>query len=471
MSSKANAVTAALFLTMAAATFESAMLFAALPKLIRHFGDPVTAGWLVTIHTLIGSAVVIVVGRLGDIFGRCGLLLLLLLIATAGSFLSAITGSFAVVLIGRAMQGASVPVLPLTIGILREALPTERIPVAIGLMGTAQGVGVASGLILGGAIVDNWNWHWLFVASGLLLAASWLSVKLFVPARQGNPPSGKIDWVQGLMPVPGIILVLLGISFSKQLGWLDHRIWGSVVLGIAIVAVWVKRSLNAPEPFIDLRLLATRNVAVINIISALLAVSTMQMIFLFSNYAQSPQWTMVGLGLTATAAGLINLPSNVIAFLGGPLSGWFSNKHGMGSPLLIGGLIAAAGWVWGIMLPTSLLEVILAVCVVSFGTAMLNSAIPNVIVASVPDARTGEAIGSLTVIRGMASSLGVQMIAVLLTTDAVTAPGGHATLPSATGFRVTIGWILALTLAATAAALLLRWQRREAPVSASLAGE
>lgn len=462
MLSNPRAVTAALFLTMAAATFESAMLFAALPKLIRDFGDPVTAGWLVTIHTLIGAAVVIVVGRLGDIYGRCGLLLALLLIATAGSILSAVTGSFAIVLIGRAMQGASVPVMPLAIGILREALPAGRLPVAIGLMGTAQGVGVASGLILGGAIVDHLNWHWLFVASAVLLASSWLAVRLFVPARPGTPPSGKIDWIQGVMPVPGIILMLLGISFSKQFGWLDHRIWGSIALGVIIIALWVKRSLNAAEPFVDLRLLATRNVAIINVVSALLAISTMQMIFLFSNYAQSPQWTLVGLGLTATAAGLINLPSNAVAFLGGPLSGWFTHKHGMASPLLIGGIIAAAGWVWGLMLPTSLTEVILAVCIVSFGTAMLNSAVPNVIVASVPDARTGEAIGSLSVIRGMASSLGVQLIAVLLTTDAVTLSGSRAALPSATGFRVAMGWILVVTLAATAAALLLRVRPAEA---------
>lgn len=459
MRSKVSGVTAALFLTLSAATFESAMLFAALPKLIRDFGDPVTAGWLVTIHTLIGAAIVIVVGRLGDIYGRRSVLLILLLIATAGSILSAVTSSFAIVLIGRALQGASVPVLPLAIGILREAMPGERVPVAIGLMGTAQGVGVASGLVLGGAIVDHWNWHWLFAVSAVLLAVSWLAVRLLVPARPGTPPSGPINWLQGLMPVPGIILLLLGISFSKQLGWLDPRIWGAIGLGLAIVALWIRSSLRQSEPFIDLRLLANRNVAVANVISVLLAISTMQMIFLFSNYAQSPVWTGVGLGLTATVAGLINLPSNVVAFLGGPLSGWFTQKRGIGAPIVIGGVIAAAGWLWGLTLPTSLVEVILAVCIVSFGTAMLNSAVPNVIVASVANERTGEAIGSLSVIRGMASSLGVQFIAVLLTTEAVLSPDGAASMPSVTGYRVTMIWIVTLTLLSAASALLLRGRR------------
>ena len=76
-----------------------------------------------------------------------------------------------------------------------------------------------------------------------------------------------------MLPVPGIILLLLGISFSKQLGWLDPRIWGAISLGLAIVALWARRSLREREPFIDLRLLATRNVAIANVISALLAIS------------------------------------------------------------------------------------------------------------------------------------------------------------------------------------------------------
>ena len=459
MRSKPAGVPTALFLTMAAATFESSMLFAALPKLIRDFGDPITAGWLVTIHSLIGAAIVIVVGRLGDIYGRRRVLLVLLLIAAAGSVLSAVTSSFAIVLIGRAMQGASVPVLPLAIGIVRDTMPANRVPVVIGIMGTAQGVGVSVGLIIGGAIVDHWNWHWLFAASAVLLAASWAAVRWLIPARPGTPPSEPIYWLQGLMPVPGIILILLGISFSKQLGWLDPKIWGAILLGLAIVALWVRQSLREREPFIDLRLLASRNVAVANVLAVLLAISTMQMIFLFSNYAQSPSWTMVGLGLSATAAGLINLPSNIVAFLGGPLSGWFTQRRGIGAPIVIGAGIAAAGWLWGLMLPTSLVEVILAGCIVSFGTAMLNTAIPNVIVASVPNERTGEAIGSLSVIRGMASSIGVQLIAVLLTTEAVASPDGAASLPSATGYRVAMTWIVTLTLLSGAAAFFLRKAR------------
>ena len=95
-------------------------------------------------------------------------------------------------------------------------------------------------------------------------------------------------------------------------------------------------------------------------------------------------------------------------------------------------------------------------CVISFGTTVLNAAIPNLIVASVPEDRTSEAIGTMSVIRGLAAAMGAQVIALLLATDTVLAPDGGAAFPSVAGYRLTMGWIAGLTLAAAAMAVLLR---------------
>ncbi len=153
------AIISALFLAEVAAIFESSMIYAALPTLIREFGDPVTAGWLVTVHMLIGAAAALVAGRLGDIMGRKSIMMIMIGLAAAGALISSISSNFAVVLSGRVLQGLGSAVIPLSVGILRESLPQERVPVAIGLMTTGMGVGVAIGLVLGGAIVDNFNWH------------------------------------------------------------------------------------------------------------------------------------------------------------------------------------------------------------------------------------------------------------------------------------------------------------------------
>ncbi|MGE3693127.1 MAG: MFS transporter [Novosphingobium sp.] len=455
MRSGPNAIIAAVFLAEVSATFETSMLYAALPTLIRDFGDPIMAGWLVTMHMLIGTVACIVAGRLGDMYGRQRMMLILLSVAALGSIVSALTSNFGIVLFGRALQGFASAAIPLSIGILRESLPSRRIPVAIGLMTTAQGVGVAVGLVLGGAIIDRFNWHWLFVVSAILLIASWLVVRLIVPAKPGIPPKEKIDWVEGLLPAPGIAAMLLGLSLTKTYGWLDPRCLGLIGLGLALLTIWAMRSLKAREPFINLRLLGERNIAVANISAVLLGLGSAQIVFVFSTYMQAPAWTMAGLGFSATLAGFAKLPSNFLSFFAGPLAGWLTQKHSVRLPIVGGGILAAIGWLSGLTLPNTLAAMIALLIVISFGTSLLNAAIPIAIVDAAPEERTSEAIGAMAVIRGMFGTVGTQLVALSLATSSVSPPGGGASFPSPDSYRLTMIWIAALALAAGLAGLLL----------------
>ncbi|MEO6718342.1 MAG: MFS transporter [Novosphingobium sp.] len=458
-----NAIISAVFLVEVSATFETSMLYAALPTLIRTFGDPITAGWLVTIHMLIGTVACIVAGRLGDMYGRRKVMLILLALAALGSLISALTTNFGMVLAGRALQGFASAAIPLSIGILREALPEKRLPVAVGLMTTAQGMGVAVGLVLGGVIIDHLNWHWLFVISGILLVISYAVIRLIVPPQTGIPPKEKIDWIEGLLPAPGIGAVLLGLSLSKTYGWFDPRCYALVAVGALLLAIWAQRSLRAREPFINLRLLGERNIAVANFAAVLLGLGSAQIVFVFSTYMQAPAWTLAGLGFSATLAGFAKLPSNVLSFFAGPLSGWLALKHSARVPILVGGVMAALGWVVGMTLPNTLIQMIGLLCLISFGTSLLNAALPIVIVGASPADRTSEAIGAMSVIRGMCGAVGVQMIALVLATDMIAAPIGGALFPSPASYRLTMAVIAALTVAAGLTGLLLAPQKVKRP--------
>lgn len=461
MKSNHNAIIVAVFLAEVSATFETTMLYAALPTLIKTFGDPITAGWLLTMHMLIGTVACVVVGRLGDIHGRQRVMLLLLVVAAIGSLISAVTTNFGIVLFGRALQGFASAAIPLSIGILRENLPEKRLPVAVGLMTTAQGMGVAIGLVLGGVIVDNLNWHWLFVASAVLLVVSWIVIRAVVPALPGSPPREKIDWIEGLLPAPGIAALLLGLSLSKTYGWLDPRCWAVAGAGALILLYWARRSLKAREPFINLRLLGQRNIAVANVSAVLLGMGSGQIVFIFSTYMQAPAWTMAGLGFSATLAGLAKLPSNILSFLGGPLSGWLAQRFNARVPILIGGALATAGWVIGMSLPNTLGQMIALLCLISFGTTLLNATLPIVIVEAAPIERTGEAIGAMSVIRGIFAAVGVQLIALALASDTVTGPGGGGAFPSPAAYHLTMGIIAVLALAAGLMALLVQIRSKE----------
>ena len=450
-----TAIITALFIAEVAVVFESSMLYTALPTLIRQFGDPISAGWLITIHMLIGAAVSVVIGRLGDIYGRKPMILAVLAVAMVGSVISAVTTHFSIGLVGRAMQGFAVAAIPLTIGVIREALPAARVPVAVGLMTTATATGGAVGLVLGGVIVDRFNWHWLFVFSSILLGISWLMVRLTLPARPGIQPAEPVNWIEGVLLVPGIMALLYGFSLSKSHGWSSPQLLGWIAIGVVVLAWWARISLRAKEPFVDLRLLGTRNVAVANGLAAVLSLGTMQVMLVFAPYIQSPKWTMVGLGLTATAAGLAKLPSNVVSLLAGPLTGYFSARTGSRPLVMIGMLMTALGWFASMGMPNSLGEVIALLCVITFGSSVLNAAIYLVLVDSVPTQRTGEAIGMTSVFRGIATAIGAQVVSILLASDTVIAPGG-ARLTSAAGYHLGMAWIGGVSLLGAILALLLK---------------
>jgi MFS family permease len=197
----------------------------------------------------------------------------------------------------------------------------------------------------------------------------------------------------------------------------------------------------------------------------LFALGSMQTVLVFSTFTQNPVWTMAGLGLSATLAGLAKLPSNFLSLFGGPFAGWLQQKCGLRIPIVCGGILTAIGWGLAFGLPGSLIEVILLLCVISFGSTILNAAVPNVIVASVPPERTSEAIGAMSVLRAMFAAIGTQLIVLMLATNTLSAPGG-AQMPSPEGFRIVVVWVAAVTIALVIAGLMLRVSAEPAEASA-----
>lgn len=456
MQAKYWAVVGALLIAELAAIFESTMIYSALPTLIRELGDPVTAGWLITSNALIGTSAALMAGRLGDIYGRRRVLLHTMAIAVVGSIISAVSSEFLLVLFGRALQGCAAALVPLSIGIIRENVERRRVPVAIGLMTTGMGIGTSLGLVLGGWIVDNHPWHVLFIFSAGFLAIAWAGIRFLIPDHKGTPPVNPIDWIEGVLPVPGITLTLLGISLSSRMGWLNATVLPLIAAGLAIMFYWARRSLRAVEPFINLRLLAQRNVLVVICMAVLLSLGAMQITLVFSAYTQNPTWTMAGLGMSATVAGIAKLPSNMLSYTAGPMAGWLQQKWGIRQPILLAGMMGTVGWALAMLFPTNIVQVVLLLCLISYGTSMLNAAMPNVVVVSVPEERTSEAIGAVSVLRSMAHSIGSQIMAVMLAVGAVVSSDGGARIPSGTGFRLAMATITVLTLFAALGALLLR---------------
>lgn len=458
------AVIGALFICEVAATFETSMIFAAMAKLVQEFGDPAAAGWLITSYLLVGAGSAAVIGRLGDLYGRRSLMIGLLAAGVVGSLISAFSQNYALMLTGRCLQGLTAAMLPLCFGLLREHLPPKLVSLGIGLMISAAGVGTLSGLLIGGLIVDNLPWRMIFLASATLAAIAVAAGLILIPPGQRQPSVDRPDYVGGLIFVPGIALILLGISKGSSWGWTSAEILACFATGLLFLAVWIRQSLRHPFPLIDVRLFSNRNILIGNIAMGLIAAGSFQIILVFSLLLQQPEWTGVGLGVSATETAFVKLPSNIFALFAGPIAGILALRVGDRFTLSTAAMLIALGWFVGIWLQNASMEVAVVLIIVAFGTAMAYGSLSNIIVQAAPPDRTSEAAGMMAVIRTACMGAGAQLVAVMLATDTIIPPdGGTERYPSKAAYDLVMISVTALCVLVAALAFLLS-RRIRAPL-------
>ena len=455
---RAGSSVAALWLIELAAAFENAMIFSAVGKLIAVFHDPSVAGWLVTVFMLVGAGTAVIAGRLGDLYGRRRVLLILLAVATVGSVVSLLSDSLPLLVLGRALQGFGAAALPLSLGLVREMFPEKRRPAVIGIVLSGSSAGVAAGLVLGGMIVDHLDWKGIFVAGAGLSTLAFLATLAVLPKLPPQPrPSSVIpvDWIGGLLFLPGVGGLLLVISNGKAWGWASATSVLVALGAVVLLTLWVLKSLRSANPLIDVRLFKNPVIALTNAVTALASMSALQIMLVFSVLLQTPAWTGVGLGASATVAGLTMLPSKLVAFVGGPLSGWLTGRTSGRVTMLIGGGVATLGWGLTLIVPLSLVAVGFIMCLIALGAMMLFTAGPSLLIEATPDDRTSEAAGVMSVVRQTFIGVGSQLVGVLLAVRTIEAGAGGVHYPTTASFHLAIWVIIGLGLAGMVAAFML----------------
>jgi MFS family permease len=140
---------------------------------------------------------------------------------------------------------------------------------------------------------------------------------------------------------------------------------------------------------------------------------------------------------------------------GGPLSGWITGRGGGRAAMLFGGIVSTAGWALAYFIHGTILQVILVLCVISFGTTILFAVGPTILAQAVPKERTSEVAGMLGVTRSLFSGIGAMMVTVLLATQVVQDPNGVAQYATPEAFQLTVLVVIAFSTLAALCALAL----------------
>lgn len=405
--------------------------------------------WILTAYLLSASVLTPILGRLGDMAGKRRVLIGVLAVLAAGTLLAALAPNLAVLIVARTLQGAAGAILPLSIGIVRDELPREKVAVTVGLLSAIFGVGAGVGIVGAGPIVEHLSWHWLFWLPLVLVVVALLGAIFGMPESPVRTP-GRLDVPGAAILSVSLVSLLLAISKGQAWGWTDPKTAGLLLLGVVALAGFVLVELRVSEPLVDMRLMSIRGVWATDLVALILGFAMFGTFLLVPTLLQLPAATGYGFGKSVSESGLFLLPTVLMMVVFGPIAGLLNRRYGPKVPMFLGVLAVVAAFTLPAVSHGALWQVLASGVLTGAGIGLSFAAMSNAIIESVPATQTGEASSVNTIARTIGSSIGTAVVAAVITAHST--PRG---LPTDTAFTAGF-WVCAGVAAlAVAAALAL----------------
>ena len=424
------------------------------------------AQWSLTITVLVGAVSTPVVGRLGDGPHRRTVVLGVLGLVVAGSVLAALAPGLDWLLAGRALQGFGLGLTPVLIATARDALPPQRSRGTIVALSITVVAGLGLGFPLAGLVADLGGVSAAFWAGSVISAVAMAAAAAVLPPPPALP-ARRFDAVGALLLAAGLGSGLLGLSEGAAWGWTSPRLLLTALGSIVALSCWVVVELRVRTPLVDLRLARGRLPAVAHTAAFLVGLANYLLMASVPLLAQTPVSSGYGFGVPIVVAGLVLLPFSAASVLAGRLARWLADRVGSHGVLPLSALVLAAALAGLGLLRTDLWHLFAIMAVAGLAVGAAFAALPGLIVAAVPPAETGSAMGLNQVLRYAGFATGSALTATVLE---MATPAGEE-LPRSAGYTA-IGLIGCGICLGTA---LLTWlltarSRSDGPQPGHLAG-
>ncbi len=388
-------------------TLDNLVVTMVLPVIRRDLGSSLQdLQWTVNAYTLTFAVLLLTGASLGDRFGRRLVFAIGVLIFTVGSAMAALAPSSEWLIAARACQeSGGAFVMPLTLTLLSAAVSPQRRALALGAWGGVGGIGIAVGPLVGGAVAQGLNWHWVFwinVPIGLLTAAL-----AFSRLQESRGPQGRLDLAGLGLVSAGLLGLVWGVIHGSELGWTDPQIAVAFALGLLFIALFVIWETRAPSPMLPLGMFRSRAFVAANVASILMSFGMFGSIFLLSQFFQVVQ------GYDPLEAGIRVLPWTAMPALVAPFAGILGGRIGT-RPVLVPGLaLMAAGLAWNaaFISPGLRYDVqVVGFIIAGIGMGLFFAPIANAVLSAVRPGEEGKASGANNTLRQLGVVFGVAVL-------------------------------------------------------------
>jgi EmrB/QacA subfamily drug resistance transporter len=434
---------------------DSVVVITALPRMQRDLHASLsTLQWTLNAYGIAFAAGIITAAALGDRLGRRKVFTGGVALFTLASVACALAPNASVLIAARTVQGlGGAIVLPLSLTILTTAFPAERRGMIVGIYGGLAGLAVAMGPIIGGAVTQAIDWHWVFWLNVPIgVSALLLSLRL-LPESYGAPE--RLDLAGVGFVTAGVVALVWALSRANQVGWSSVEVLGTLAAGLVLLVAFVRWESSVSEPMVPLRLFASREFAIGNVTMFLMSGAIFAAgLFVTEEFQLARHYSPV-------SAGAHLLPFFGTPMLISPIAGALSDRIGR-RPIIVTGLsLLSAGFVWVAShgsLGTSWIELVIALLIAGIGISMALPTVPTAVLSAVTPQDMGKASG----INYMAQRFGA--VFAIAIGSAVFSANGHLGDPASVtaGFRPALWACAAFAVLAALTALRISPPRKAA---------
>jgi EmrB/QacA subfamily drug resistance transporter len=398
----------ALFMIM----LDNTVVNVALPSIQRDLQTDLSAlEWTINAYTLVFGMLLVTGGRLGDIFGRRRMFLLVVVVFGTSSAALGLAPNDTFLIAGRAIQGIGAAfMLPATLSIITNAFPAEERGKAIGTWAGVSAIALAIGPLVGGFFVQEVSWRAIFYIN-VPVAIIAVVVTLWAARESRDETAARtVDYPGVITLAVGVGALVLALVEGNAWGWTSAGVLGLFALSAVSLVAFVATERRVAAPMLDFAYFRSRQFLGANVVAFLISFAMFGMFLYMALYMQNI------LGYSPFEAGLAFLPSTGVIMFVAPVAGRLADRLGP-RPLMVAGLLTvsvALTWQSFIGVDTTYGFLLVPFILMGVGIALVMSPMSTAAMNAVDRTKAGAASGVLSMVRMVGGTFGVAVIGAIV---------------------------------------------------------